>query len=339
MKSLPKISYCVFTFNEEKNIHDCLESIFSQDYPAEKLEVIVVDDKSTDNTLRIARKFPVKIFINGKNDGDLSATIGLKNSTGKYYTAIGADMRFKGKKWFNKMIKPLEENEDMAFALTKFYAHPDDSLITRYINLDPIQRDLVYQVFSAGIDEMIVAKKNGYYLCEYKADKIPPQTHGLYRVSVMRKVMEKQKIYYDMGNLTTLIGMGYTKVGYVPDAGYYHFHADNLRHLLKKRVRNIQRSYLRYSNRYSTKNNVYKWVDFQNPNDLFKVALLVVSANLLFPIFFLSLYRMLRTGKWEYLLEAPVTFLLVNTIIFTFIREKRGRQLLFGNMTKILRIN
>lgn len=339
MKNLPKISYCVFTYNEEKNIRACLESIFNQDYPSKKLEVILVDDKSTDKTLSIAREFPVKIFINGKNDGDLSATIGFKNSTGKYFTAIGADMRFRGRKWFLKMIKPLEENNDMAFALTRFYSHPDDSLITRYINLDPIQRDFVYQVFSFGIEEMIIARKKGYYLCEYKNDRIPPQTHGLYRVSAMRRVIEKQKIYYDMGNLINLVNMGYTKVGYVPEAGYYHFHAESLMHLLRKRVRNIQRSYLRYNNRSSTKNNVYKWVDFQKPKDLFKVILLVVSANLLFPIFILSIYRMTRSGKWEYLLEAPITFLLVNTIIFAFMRDKRGRDLIFGNMMKAIRIN
>lgn len=332
--SLPKISYCVFTYNEEKNIFGCLSSIFNQEYPKEKLEVILVDDNSNDRTLEIARKFPVKIFHNGKHDGDLSATIGFKHATGDFYTAIGADMRFRGKNWFHKMIKPLMENPDMAVALTRFYTHPKDSLITRYINLDPLQRDLVYQVFSPGIEEMIVDKKQGYYVCKYNIKKIPPQTHGLYRVNVMRDVIKKQKIYYDMGNIISLVKMGYANVGYVPSAGYYHFHAENLRHLLSKRVRNIQRSYLRYNEKNSTKNTVYKWVDFSNSKDVAKVIILVISANLFVPVFVYSLYRKIRYRNWLYILEAPITFLLVNTILLTFLKEKKGREFLKKNIFK-----
>lgn len=337
-KNLPKISYCVFTYNEEKNIEGCLQSIFSQDYPKDKLDIILVDDNSTDKTLEIARNFPVRIFKNGKHDGDLSATIGFKNATGEFFTAIGADMRFKGVDWFRKMTKPLIENPDIAVTLTRFYPHPDDSLVTRYINLDPIQRDFVYQVFSPGMDETIIGKKNGYFICQYSGVLIPPQTHGLYRMSVMRRIIDKQKIYYDMGNIMSLVNMGYTKVGYVPQAGYYHFHAENIRHLLNKRIRNIKRSYLRYNNQQSTKKNVYKWVDFQDPKDIIKLFALIISANLFFPIFVMSMFRMLKSGKWEYLLEAPITLLLVDTIIVTFLREKRGRSFIFRNLFKPLRI-
>ena len=57
---LPKISYCVFTYNEEKRIEGSLTSIFNQDYPKDKLEVIVVDDNSSDKTLDIAR---IKVLL------------------------------------------------------------------------------------------------------------------------------------------------------------------------------------------------------------------------------------------------------------------------------------
>lgn len=322
--AVPKISYCVLTYNEEKNIKDCLTSIFNQNYPKDKLEVIVVDDNSTDRTLEIARKFPVKILINGKRDADLSATMGFHAASGDFYTAIGADMRFRGKNWFHKMLKPFMDNPDMAVALTRYYDHPKDPLMTRYVNLDPQQRDLVFQFFSTSFEEVIYDKKNGYYLMRYALDKIPPQTHGLYRVSVMRKIIRHQKIYYDMGNLILLVKGGYSKVGYVPDAGYYHFHAVSIKQLLAKRVRNVSRSYLRYMK----KDSHYDWLDFTNPRDIFKVMLLVVSANLFFPIFLFSISRMVRYKNWLYLLDAPITFALVDTIIFAFLKDKRGWKLI-----------
>jgi len=52
----PSVSACVITYNEEKNIGDCLESVKWAD------EIIVVDSFSTDDTLRIARRYTDRIF-------------------------------------------------------------------------------------------------------------------------------------------------------------------------------------------------------------------------------------------------------------------------------------
>ena len=55
--SSTKISVIVPARNEEKNIEACIRSILSQDYPKELLEVIVVDDHSTDKTADIIRSY------------------------------------------------------------------------------------------------------------------------------------------------------------------------------------------------------------------------------------------------------------------------------------------
>lgn len=327
-KSWPKISYCVFTFNEEKNIKECLKSIFSQDYPKDKLEVIVVDDKSTDRTLEIAKKFPVKIYMNGKRDGDLSATIGFDHASGDFFTAIGADMRFRGKDWFKKMVLPMIENPKITASLTRYYSHTKDSIVTRYLNLDPIQRDLVYQFFSTGFDKVIVSKKNGYFLCKYSLENIPPQTHGLWRRSILNKVLKEQKIYYDMGNLIGAVKRGYTQFAYVPSAGYYHFHAESLKQLLKKRLRNIEKSYLRYKNLKTQ----YMWFDLKKPKDIIKMIFLVLGANLFLPIFVISIYRMIKNRNWLYILDAPITLLLVDTILFGFLKDKRTWGFILGKI-------
>src|SRR5512139_3925734 len=52
-----KISVTVRTFNEEKNLRECLESVSWAD------EIVVVDSKSTDNTVAIAREFTDRVLI------------------------------------------------------------------------------------------------------------------------------------------------------------------------------------------------------------------------------------------------------------------------------------
>ena len=60
--SYPLVSVCIPTYNGEKYLVECLESVFSQTYP--HLEIIISDDGSTDNTLAIAQSFQSKFSGN-----------------------------------------------------------------------------------------------------------------------------------------------------------------------------------------------------------------------------------------------------------------------------------
>jgi len=61
-KNLSTISVIVTTKNEEKNIGNCLESIKHQTYLQDKIEIIVVDNNSTDKTKEIARRYTNKVY-------------------------------------------------------------------------------------------------------------------------------------------------------------------------------------------------------------------------------------------------------------------------------------
>jgi glycosyltransferase involved in cell wall biosynthesis len=55
---MKEFSVIVPIFNEDKYIKELLESIFQINYPADKFEVIVVNDASTDNTVKVIKTFP-----------------------------------------------------------------------------------------------------------------------------------------------------------------------------------------------------------------------------------------------------------------------------------------
>src|SRR3989338_697972 len=53
----PSITVVVPAHNEQDTVFDCLNSLHGSNYPQSKLEIIVVNDGSTDSTAAIARKF------------------------------------------------------------------------------------------------------------------------------------------------------------------------------------------------------------------------------------------------------------------------------------------
>lgn len=95
MKSFPKISIVIPSFNKVDFIEETLKSIVNQRYP--NLEVIIQDGVSTDGTLEIlkkyARKYPKIFNLESKKDkGQLDAiNKGLKKATGDILTYINAD--------------------------------------------------------------------------------------------------------------------------------------------------------------------------------------------------------------------------------------------------------
>lgn len=75
------VSIVITTKNEEENIASCIESTKKQNYPEEKIEIIVVDNDSADNTKTIARKYTDKVFNHGPKDR-LKRILEWKNQTG-----------------------------------------------------------------------------------------------------------------------------------------------------------------------------------------------------------------------------------------------------------------
>lgn len=95
----PLVSVVITTKNEEKNIKNCLDSIVKQTYPQNKIEIIVVDNNSTDKTKEIAISFKhlnfktLKLyFYNHGPERSAQRNFGAKKSKGEYYLYLDADM-------------------------------------------------------------------------------------------------------------------------------------------------------------------------------------------------------------------------------------------------------
>ena len=91
-----KISLIIPMYNVENYIEECLYSIINQDYGIQNIEVILIDDCSSDKTIEKVRKYIQKynfiLIENKKNSGQaISRNKGIARATGKYIAFLDSD--------------------------------------------------------------------------------------------------------------------------------------------------------------------------------------------------------------------------------------------------------
>lgn len=86
-----KVSVVITTKNEEDNIENCLRSIKKQSYSLSLIEIIVVDNNSSDRTQDIARKYTDQVFNRGP-ERSAQRNFGILQAKGEYILYLDADM-------------------------------------------------------------------------------------------------------------------------------------------------------------------------------------------------------------------------------------------------------
>ena len=148
---LPSVSVILAARNEEKNILECLKSLCELDYPDEKLEIILVNDESTDNTEVI-----IKNFISDKSNFSLlnlsetnSGLIGksrplaegIKNAKGEIIFITDADC-IVPKDWIKTVVPFYKKDVAMVNGFT------NQNVTGAFSGIQAI--DFIYLLFVAG---------------------------------------------------------------------------------------------------------------------------------------------------------------------------------------------
>lgn len=93
MNANPLVSIIIATYNRGETLGRAIESVLKQTYT--NLEVIIVDDGSTDNTREVLLKYQddrIRIFLHEKNKGVTAAkNTGLNNIRGEWFSTLDSD--------------------------------------------------------------------------------------------------------------------------------------------------------------------------------------------------------------------------------------------------------
>ena len=85
------ISIVVPAYNAEAHIRECLDSLLVLDYPKDRLEILIVDNGSTDQTLSIIKTYPVGWLIEEKRGAAAARNAALRLARGEIIAFTDAD--------------------------------------------------------------------------------------------------------------------------------------------------------------------------------------------------------------------------------------------------------
>lgn len=129
------ISIIIATYNSEKTLPKTLESVYNQDYPKNKLEVLIIDGGSTDRTKKIARKFDCKIINNPKREPLFAKYLGFIKAKGNYILYLDSDEVIENPNSLKLKYLIFKKDDNIKAVMPSGYKVPAGySSINHYIN-------------------------------------------------------------------------------------------------------------------------------------------------------------------------------------------------------------
>lgn len=117
-----QVSIIIPVYNSEEFILDCLNSVINQTFPKQKMEVIVINDGSTDKTSKVLDGFAYRKnwkIISQENQGPAAArTRGLKEAKGEYVFILSHDC-IAAPDWVESVVAEFEKDEQVAIVQGK----------------------------------------------------------------------------------------------------------------------------------------------------------------------------------------------------------------------------
>lgn len=234
MKRFPLVSIIIPAHNEEKVIEETVKAMLSLDYPHDKLEIIVVNDNSNDDTANILNSLQdqysnrnLKIIETTKKDGggkgkSNALNIGYKASRGEYLVIYDSDntpeplaLRY--------LVWKIESSKEFGAVIGKFRTrNKDKNLLTRFINIETLSFQWIAQA----------GRWNLFKLCTI------PGTNFIVRKDVIKKLggWDVEAIAEDTEISFRIYRLGY-KIGFMPWAVTWEQEPETIGVWMKQRNR------------------------------------------------------------------------------------------------------
>jgi GT2 family glycosyltransferase len=230
---MPDVSIIIVTWNSEKEILACLESVVVNiSYlPNHSIELIIIDNNSSDETINIVRNLKyssIQIFRNSSNLGyTKAANHGIINSNGEYVFLLNPDTILY-EDCLENLLSFLENNAGYAAACPRLVN--EDGSVQQSIRNFPGYASMLFEfsllAYIFPKSKMFNNWRMGYFDYNNDSDVLQPMAAALL---IKKEVLEKKgnmdecfKMFFNDVDLCKKIAEFGSKIRYLKDAGAVH---------------------------------------------------------------------------------------------------------------------
>jgi glycosyltransferase involved in cell wall biosynthesis len=240
MSDLPKISIIAPTLNNEKILSYFLDNLIKQDYPKNKLEILIVDGGSKDKTLDIAKKYPVQILHNKLVLAEAAVDMGLRIGEGELLIVLATDNIFK-QPYALKTIADIFSDNTIYAAFPKHDSAAWDSIYTKYENVftDPFNHFVYgYAANSRTFKNVYktIEHNNVYDIYDFSSSAVSPMIAFAQGFTIRKSFMRSEKDKMDdIKPVLTLIEQK-KRMAYIHSISLYHHTIRDADHFVRKTI-------------------------------------------------------------------------------------------------------
>jgi glycosyltransferase involved in cell wall biosynthesis len=324
----PFISIITPVYNSESVIGECLEAIAYQDYPKDKIEIIMPDGGSKDGTLKVIETFKGRLNItvcdNPLKTGEAGKAVGIDRAKGEIIALIDSD-NIMPANYIADMVRPFElEPGIMGTEPLHFWFREKDAPLTRYFAMSGVNDPLC--IFIGNYDKysyltgkwtgfkLNTVQKDGYFVIDLDEKKIP--TIGANGTFLKKEflVRANYKPYmFDIDVVYEILKSGVTKFVKV-NTGIIHIYSPTFASFIKKQSRRIN-DFMFFAD---DKKRTYPW----SKMPVGGIVVFTLCCVTVLPLLFQAAAGFIRKPRWEWLFHPLVCWATLAIYGFTFIRAR-----------------
>lgn len=253
-KDCPSISVCIPTYNSSKTLDRCLESIRAQKYPQDKIEILLGDGGSIDDTFKIAKKYKATVIkiSSDKQHAEYNRGVAFNKAKNELVLIVDHDNFLPDEEWLVRMIQPLLDDWEVVASSTCYYDYSEKyDLMDRYFALFGTSEPLPFYLGKADRLQYGVQKWNlvgnskdcgDYFSVTFENDprKFPSiGSNGC----LMRRELVKNNAKSDPDNhfpidvMFDMVANGFNKFAFVKTSIIHLTHSQGLFKFLQRRVK------------------------------------------------------------------------------------------------------
>lgn len=250
------VSFIIPTFNAGSYLESCLRSIRSQDYPQNRIEIIIADRGSTDRTVDLAKAYKCCVLHDMEELPEPRAANCQKKANGEIIVFLSADNELTREDWLTRMVLPFE-NEIVYGVFTPNIDSPQDKPFTKYFNLlqrDPFSWYLIGKVNPNNSRKKfpVLKETEDYIVFDYTTEKydLIAYHQGFVVRNDFKRSQETE--FDDILPVLEIIEKGY-KIAFEKNVGIHHHTLESFYHFAMKFHRRIRERIINSNYGYKTR--------------------------------------------------------------------------------------